>query len=154
MTAADRSPHVVIVGAGFGGLAAARGLRRATVRITIIDRSNHHLFQPLLYQVAAAALSSADIAAPIRRIFRHQSNVSVMLAEATAVNLDEKRVVLADGAVDFAILIMATGATHAYFGHADWGEHAPGLKSLHDALRIRRRVLLAFEIAARGAGES
>jgi NADH:ubiquinone reductase (H+-translocating) len=154
MTAADRSPHVVIVGAGFGGLAAARGLRRAPVRITIIDRSNHHLFQPLLYQVATAALSPADIAAPIRRIFRHQSNVSVMLAEATAVNLDEKRVVLADGSVDFDILIVATGATHAYFGHDDWGEHAPGLKSLHDALRIRRRVLLAFEIAERETDES
>ncbi len=154
MTAADRLPHVVIVGAGFGGLAAARGLRRAPVRITIIDRSNHHLFQPLLYQVATAALSPADIAAPIRRIFRHQSNVSVMLAEATAVNLDEKRVVLADGAVDFDILIVATGATHAYFGHDDWGEHAPGLKSLHDALRIRRRVLLAFEIAERETDES
>jgi NADH:ubiquinone reductase (H+-translocating) len=149
MTSADRSPHVVILGAGFGGLTAARGLRRAPVRITIIDRSNHHLFQPLLYQVATAALSPAEIAAPIRRIFRHQSNVSVMLAEATAVNLDEKRVVLADGAVDFDILIVATGATHAYFGHDDWGEHAPGLKSLHDALRIRQRVLMAFEVAER-----
>jgi NADH:ubiquinone reductase (H+-translocating) len=154
MSTDDRSPHVVILGAGFGGLAAARGLRRAPVRITIIDRSNHHLFQPLLYQVATAALSPADIAAPIRRIFRHQSNVSVMLAEATAVNVDEKRVVLADAAVDFDILIVATGATHAYFGHDDWGEHAPGLKSLHDALRIRRRVLLAFEIAEREPDES
>jgi NADH:ubiquinone reductase (H+-translocating) len=154
MTAADQSPHVVILGAGFGGLAAARGLRRAPVRITIIDRSNHHLFQPLLYQVATAALSPADIAAPIRRIFRHQSNVSVMLAEAMAISLDEKQVVLADGAVDFDILIVATGATHAYFGHDDWGEHAPGLKSLHDALRIRRRVLLAFEIAERETDES
>ena len=154
MTAADRSPHVVILGAGFGGLAAARGLHRAPVRITIIDRSNHHLFQPLLYQVATAALSPADIAAPIRRIFRHQSNVSVMLAEAMAIGLDDKRVVLADGAVDFDILIVATGATHAYFGHDDWGEHAPGLKSLHDALRIRRRVLLAFEIAERETDES
>jgi NADH dehydrogenase len=124
------------------------------VRISIIDRSNHHLFQPLLYQVATAALSPADIAAPIRRIFRHQSNVSVMLAEATAINLDQKRVVLADGAVDFDILIVATGATHAYFGHDDWGEYAPGLKSLHDALRIRQRVLMAFEVAERETDDS
>jgi NADH dehydrogenase len=154
MSTADRSRHVVILGAGFAGLTAARGLRRAAVRISIIDRSNHHLFQPLLYQVATAALSPADIAAPIRRIFRHQSNVSVMLAEATAINLDQKRVVLADGAVDFDILIVATGATHAYFGHDDWGEYAPGLKSLHDALRIRQRVLMAFEVAERETDDS
>jgi NADH:ubiquinone reductase (H+-translocating) len=154
MSTADRSRHVVILGAGFAGLTAARGLRRAAVRISIIDRSNHHLFQPLLYQVATAALSPADIAAPIRRIFRHQSNVSVMLAEATAINLDQKRVVLADGAVDFDILIVATGATHAYFGHDDWSEYAPGLKSLHDALRIRQRVLMAFEVAERETDDS
>jgi len=141
--------QVVIIGAGFGGLAAARGLRRAPVRITIIDRSNHHLFQPLLYQVATAALSPADIAAPIRRIFRHQSNVTVMLADATAVNVPEKRVVLADGEVEYDILIVATGATHAYFGHDAWAEHAGGLKTLKDALRIRQRVLMAFEIADR-----
>jgi NADH:ubiquinone reductase (H+-translocating) len=154
MSTADRSRHVVILGAGFAGLTAARGLRSSPVRISIIDRSNHHLFQPLLYQVATAALSPADIAAPIRRIFRHQSNVSVLLAEATAINLDQKRVVLADGAVDFDILIVATGATHAYFGHDDWCEYAPGLKSLHDALRIRQRVLMAFEIAERETDDS
>src|SRR5579885_1062711 len=96
-----QGPHVVIVGAGFGGLAAARALRRAPVRITIVDRSNHHLFQPLLYQVATAALSPADIAAPIRRIFRHQANVSVLLAEATAVDVAARRVILADGHVDY-----------------------------------------------------
>ena len=141
--------HVVLVGAGFGGLAAARALRRAPVQITIIDRSNHHLFQPLLYQVATAALSPADIAAPIRRIFRHQANVTVMLADATAINVAAKRVVLLDGAVDYDILILATGATHAYFGHDDWAVHAPGLKSLKDALRIRQRVLMAFEVAER-----
>src|SRR5271169_1056487 len=101
MSDVDRSPHVVIIGAGFGGLAAAQGLRRAPVRITIIDRSNHHLFQPLLYQVATAALSPADIAAPIRRIFRHQSNVAVMLADATVVNVPKKRVLLADGEVEY-----------------------------------------------------
>jgi NADH dehydrogenase len=124
------------------------------VRITIVDRSNHHLFQPLLYQVATAALSPADIAAPIRRIFRHQANVTVMLADATAINVNEKRVVLLDGSVDYDILIVATGATHAYFGHDDWGEHAPGLKSLKDALRIRQRVLMAFEVAERETNDA
>ncbi|MFI5458377.1 MAG: NAD(P)/FAD-dependent oxidoreductase [Isosphaerales bacterium] len=149
-----RESQVVIVGAGFGGLAAARGLRRAPVRITIIDHSNHHLFQPLLYQVATAALSPADIAAPIRRIFRHQSNVTVMLAEATAVNVPEKRVVLADGFAEYDFLIVATGVTHAYFGHDAWAEHAAGLKTLKDALRIRQRVLMAFEVAERERDES
>jgi NADH dehydrogenase len=151
---ADRPTHVVIVGAGFGGLAAARALRRASVRITIVDRSNHHLFQPLLYQVATAALSPADIAAPIRRIFRHQANVAVMLADASAVDVSAKRVVLADGSIDYDILIVATGATHAYFGHEDWARHAPGLKSLHDALLIRRRVLISFEVAEREPDEA
>jgi NADH dehydrogenase len=145
---------VVIVGAGFAGLAAAHGLRRAAVRITIVDRSNHHLFQPLLYQVATAALSPADIAAPIRRIFRHQPNVTVMLADVTAIDVAGKKVVLADGSVDYDFLILATGATHAYFGHEDWAEHAPGLKSLKDALRIRQRVLLAFETAERETDDS
>jgi NADH dehydrogenase len=145
--------RVVIVGAGFAGLAAARGLRRQPVRITLVDRSNHHLFQPLLYQVATAALSPADIAAPIRRIFRGQPNVSVMLADATAVDVSAKRLILADGAVEYDILVLATGATHAYFGHDDWVGHAPGLKSLKDALHIRHRVLLAFEIAEREPDE-
>ena len=149
MTTTQQGPHVLLVGSGFGGLAAARALRRAHVRITIVDRSNHHLFQPLLYQVATAALSPADIAAPIRRIFRHQANVSVLLAEAAAINLTEKRVVLVDGSIDYDILILATGATHAYFGHDDWALSAPGLKSLKDALRIRQRVLMAFEVAER-----
>jgi NADH:ubiquinone reductase (H+-translocating) len=154
MSTAERRPHVVLVGAGFGGLAAARALRRAPVRITIVDRSNHHVFQPLLYQVATAALSPADIAAPIRRIFRHQANVEVMLADVTAINVAEKRVVLLDGLIDYDILILAAGATHAYFGHDDWGEHAPGLKSLKDALRIRQRVLMAFEIAERETNDA
>ena len=154
MSTAERPPHVVLVGAGFGGLAAARALRRAAVRITILDRSNHHLFQPLLYQVATAALSPADIAAPIRRIFRHQANVTVMLADAIAINVTDKRVALLDGSVDYDILILATGATHAYFGHDDWAEHAPGLKSLQDALRIRQRVLMAFEVAERETDDS
>jgi NADH dehydrogenase FAD-containing subunit len=149
MTRSDQLPHVVIVGGGFGGLAAARALRRAPVRITIIDRANHHLFQPLLYQVATAALSPAEIAAPIRRVFRNQANVSVMLAEAAAIDVREKRVILVDGSVEYDTLIVATGATRAYFGHEDWTEHAPGLKTLKDALEIRRRVLLAFEVAER-----
>ena len=142
-------PHVVILGAGFGGLNAARALKRAPVRITVIDRANHHLFQPLLYQVATAALSPADISAPIRRILRRQKNVEVLLAEATAIDLPSRRVVLADGEVDYDFLIVATGATHAYFGHEDWELLAPGLKTLKDALQIRQRILIAFEIAER-----
>jgi NADH:ubiquinone reductase (H+-translocating) len=149
MSKAERSRHVVVVGSGFGGMAAAHALRRAPVRVTIIDRSNHHLFQPLLYQVATASLSPADIAAPIRRVFRHQSNVSVMLADATAVDVEASQVILADGVVDFDILILAAGVTHAYFGHDAWQEFAPGLKTLKDALTIRQRVLMAFEIAER-----
>jgi NADH:ubiquinone reductase (H+-translocating) len=149
MNKTDRSPHVVVVGSGFGGMAAARGLKRAPVQITIVDRSNHHLFQPLLYQVATAALSPADIAAPIRRVFRHQSNVRVMLADATDIEVDRKRLVLADGTVDYDILILAAGVTHAYFGHDTWSHYAPGLKNLKDALTIRQHVLMAFEIAER-----
>jgi NADH:ubiquinone reductase (H+-translocating) len=147
-------PHVVIIGSGFGGMAAARELRHAPVRITIVDRSNHHLFQPLLYQVATAALSPADIAAPIRRIFRHQSNVAVMLAEATGVDVAAKRVILADGSLEYDTLIVATGATHAYFGHDEWAQHSTGLKSLKDALKIRQRVLMAFEVAEREPDET
>jgi NADH dehydrogenase len=146
-------PQVVIIGAGFAGLAAARELRLAPVRITIVDRSNHHLFQPLLYQVATAALSPADIATPIRRIFRRQKNVEVLLAEATAIDATGKRVVLADGELTYDYLIVATGATHAYFGHDHWAEFAPGLKSLKDALRIRQHVMMAFEIAERETDE-
>ena len=110
------------------------------MRITVIDRANHHLFQPLLYQVATAALSPADISAPIRRILRRQNNVEVLLAEATAIDLPSRRVVLADGEVDYDFLIVATGATHAYFGHEDWERLAPGLKTLKDALQIRQRI--------------
>jgi NADH dehydrogenase len=150
----DHRPHVVIVGAGFGGLTAARALKRASVRITVVDRANHHLFQPLLYQVATAALSPADIAAPIRRILRRQKNVEVMLADATTIDLATQRVILADGALAYDVLIVATGATHAYFGHDEWERFAPGLKTLKDALDIRRRVLLAFETAEREPDET
>ena len=145
----DRLPRVVIIGAGFGGLAAARAFNRADVRVTVIDRSNHHLFQPLLYQVATAALNPADIAAPIRRILRKQTNVQVILAEVMGIDVAGQSVELADGRVPFDYLILATGATHSYFGHDEWEQHAPGLKSLQDALEIRRRILTAFEVAER-----
>lgn len=140
--------HVVIIGGGFGGLYAARALRRAPVRITLLDRRNHHVFQPLLYQVAMAALSPGDIASPIRWILRRQRNIEVLLAEAIAVDVPGKRVLLADGApLAYDYLIVAAGATHAYFGHDEWRRLAPGLKTLEDALEIRRRVLMAFERA-------
>jgi NADH dehydrogenase len=141
--------HVVIVGGGFGGLYAARAFKRQPVNVTLIDRRNHHVFQPLLYQVAMAALSPGDIASPIRWILRRQKNVEVLLADATSVDLAAKRLLLSDGAVPFEFLIVATGATHAYFGHDEWRPTAPGLKTLEDALEIRRRVLLAFERAER-----
>jgi NADH dehydrogenase len=142
-------PHVVIIGGGFGGLYATRALRRAPVRITLLDRRNHHVFQPLLYQVAMAALSPGDIASPIRWILRRQKNVEVLLADVKAVEPARSRVVLVDGEVTYDYLIIAAGATHAYFGHDEWRRSAPGLKTLEDALDIRRRVLLAFEHAER-----
>ncbi|AWV06084.1 NAD(P)/FAD-dependent oxidoreductase [Marilutibacter maris] len=150
---ANALPHVVIVGGGFAGLWATRALARDRVRITLIDRRNHHLFQPLLYQVATAGLSAPDIAAPLRHILRGQRNVEVRLGEVTAIDADARTVALAgdDGADDSRIgydyLLLASGATHAYFGNDAWAEHAPGLKSLDDALGIRRRVLMAFERA-------
>jgi NADH dehydrogenase len=145
----DHQPRVVIIGAGFGGLNAARALKGAPVQVIVIDRQNHHLFQPLLYQVATAALNPSDIASPIRRILRHQRNAEVILAEATAIDVEGKRVVLADGEVLYDHLILATGVTHSYFGHDDWEPFAPGLKSIEDALEIRCRVLYAFEAAER-----
>jgi NADH dehydrogenase len=141
-------PHVVIVGGGFGGLWATRALASASVRITLIDRCNHHLFQPLLYQVATAGLSSPDIAAPLRHILRKQRNVEVRLAEVRDITADQKRITLQDGSeLAFDYLLVATGATHAYFGHDEWAAHAPGLKTLDDALYLRRHLLLAFERA-------
>jgi NADH dehydrogenase len=138
----------VIVGAGFGGLAAARSLRRRPVRVTLVDRRNYHLFQPLLYQVAASTLSGSEIAAPVRHILRSQRNLACLMAEAAAVELDQRRLRLEDGRVcPYDFLVLATGSTHAYFGHDDWAGHAPGLKTLEDALEIRRRFLLAFEQA-------
>jgi len=145
-------PHVVIVGGGFGGLYAARELARwPGCRITLLDRQNHHLFQPLLYQVATASLSPADIAMPLRSILRDAHRVKVILAEAEKIDLVGRRVVLDEGEVAYDALILATGATHSYFGHHDWERFAPGLKTLDDALEIRRRVLSAFEAAERSA---
>jgi len=138
-----------VVGAGFGGLNAVQALARAPVRITVVDRRNHHLFQPLLYQVATAALSPADIAYPIRAILRRQKNATVLLADAVSVDRSARELVLSDGRLGFDYLVLATGVRHAYFGHDSWEKSAPGLKSLEDALEIRRRILLAFERAER-----
>jgi len=143
------SQHVVIIGGGFGGLYAARALGRLPVRVTVVDRRNHHVFQPLLYQVAMAALSPGDIASPIRWILRRQRNIEVLLADVRAIDPARRLLTLADGEMDYDFLIVASGATHAYFGHDDWRGSAPGLKTLEDALEIRRRVLLAFERAER-----
>ena len=144
----DPTPHVVIVGGGFAGLWATRALANAPVRITLLDRGNHHLFQPLLYQVATAGLSAPDIAAPLRHILRRQRNATVLMGEAAAVDAAGKRITLANGGtLDYDFALLATGATHAYFGHDEWAPHAPGLKTLDDALHIRRRILSAFERA-------
>ncbi|KAB7781215.1 MULTISPECIES: NAD(P)/FAD-dependent oxidoreductase [Xanthomonas] len=141
-------PHLIVVGGGFAGLWATRALARTPLRITLIDRRNHHLFQPLLYQVATAGLSAPDIAAPLRQILRHQDNVEVRLGEVVDIDKQARQVRLADGqALAYDYLLVATGATHAYFGHDDWAAHAPGLKTLNDALQLRRHLLLAFERA-------
>jgi NADH dehydrogenase len=143
-------PSVVIIGGGFGGLEAAKVLRRGPVRVTLLDRHNYHLFQPLLYQVATATLSPGDIASPIRWILRHAVNVRVLLGEAEAIDVAERLVRLSDGAsIGYDYLIVATGSSHSYFGHDEWARSAQGLKTLEDALAIRRRILLAFECAER-----
>ena len=147
-------PRVVILGAGFGGLEAAKALAKAKVHVTVLDRTNHHLFQPLLYQVASAGLSPADIATPIRSILSKQKNVDVQLATATGIDLANKRVVLEDGEVPYDFLIVAAGAHTNYFGHPEWERSAPGLKSLDDAIEVRRRMLLAFERAERSHDEA
>jgi len=146
-------PHIVIVGAGFGRLRAARALKHADVRITVIDRRNYHLCQPLLYEVATAGLSPNDIAYPIRAVLRRQKNSRVFLAEVVAIDTKRRKVVLQDGEVEYDYLILATGAGHSYFGHPEWEAYAPGLKTIEDALEIRRRILLAFEMAERETDE-
>lgn len=142
-------PHAVIVGAGFGGLYAARRLNGAPLRVTVLDRQNHHLFQPLLYQVATAGLSPSEVAYPIRSILRHQENTRVLLADVVAVDLERRTVRLRDEVLTYDYLVLAAGARHSYFGHPEWERDAPGLKDLDDALEIRRHILLAFEQAER-----
>src|SRR5262245_60269288 len=144
----ENRPRVLIIGAGFGGLYAARKLAKQDVSVTVVDRRNHHTFQPLLYQVALAVLSPAEIASPIRSVFTRRRNVEVLLGEVVDFDLANKRVRLKEGPeLEFDYLIVAAGATHAYFGHDEWEQFAPGLKTLEDALEIRKRVLLAFEKA-------
>jgi NADH:ubiquinone reductase (H+-translocating) len=147
----DKRPRVVIVGAGFGGLSAARSLAKANVRVTLVDRRNHHLFQPLLYQVATAGLSPSQIATPIRTILRRQRNAEVLLGTVTGVDTERRHVVLGnehrEHHINYDYLVLATGARHSYFGRDEWEEFAPGLKSLEDAIELRKRVLLAFERA-------
>jgi len=141
--------RVVILGGGFGGLSAAQSLKRAPARVTLIDRCNYHLFQPLLYQVATGSLSPANIASPLRNILRKQKNTEVLLGEAIHIDAENRRVVLSDGALEYDTLIVATGSSHQYFGHDEWEEFAPGLKTVDDGTNMRRRILLAFEAAER-----
>jgi len=143
----QQCPQVVILGAGFGGLEAAKTLSHAPVEITVLDRQNYHCFQPLLYQVATAALSPADVAWPIRHILRSQENATVFMADVTGIETDARLVKTQAGTFPFDFLIIATGATHSYFGHDDWAAFAPGLKRIEDATRIRRAILSAFEQA-------
>src|ERR1700685_257395 len=140
---------VVIIGGGFGGLTAAQSLKNAPVQVTLVDRCNYHLFQPLLYQVATGSLSPANVAGPLRQVLRKQGNAQVLLGEAVHIDAANRRVILSDGALDYDTLIVATGATHSYFGHDEWEQFAPGLKNLDDATAVRGRVLLAFEAAER-----
>ena len=147
-------PHVVIVGGGFAGLNAAKRLNDAEVVVTIVDRRNHHVFQPLLYQVATASLSPADIAAPIRAVLRKQENLRVVLGEVQSINVAGKTLQLDDGELTYDYLILAPGVTHSYFGRDDWREVAPGLKTLNDAVEMRNRILLAFEAAERAQSEA
>lgn len=148
---APKDPHVVIIGGGFGGLYCAKALKHAPVRVTLIDRRNFHLFQPLLYQVATASLSPSDIAHPIRAVLRKHRNTQVWMAEVTDIDVANQRVVLEDGVVPYDYLVLASGATHAYFGHDEWATIAPGLKTIDDATELRRRFLHAFEEAEREA---
>src|SRR6202051_3306845 len=148
------NPHVVIIGAGFGGLEAAKRLANKPVQVTVVDRTNYHLFQPLLYQVATAALSPADIAAPVRAVLSKCRNMEVILAEVQSVDVGARKVNLGDMEMAYDYLILATGARHSYFGHNEWEKLAPGLKSLEDAIELRRRLLMAFEYAEKITDEA
>ena len=150
----NAKPRVVIIGAGFGGLEAAKKLSCEAVRVTVVDRTNYHLFQPLLYQVATAALSPADIAAPVRAILSKCKNMEVILAEVQSIDVNARKVKMVDSDLDYDYLILATGARHSYFGHPEWERLAPGLKSLEDAVEIRRRILMAFEYAEKISDEA
>lgn len=141
--------RVVIVGGGFGGLSAATALRRAPVDVTLLDRCNYHYFQPLLYQVATGSLSPANIASPLRHILKNHSNTTVLLAEATHIDVGRRCILLSDGEIEYDTLVIAAGASHQYFGHDEWEKYAPGLKTIEDATHMRRRILLAFEAAER-----
>lgn len=152
--APTKKPRIVIVGCGFGGLEAAKKLGDKSVSVTIIDRTNYYLFQPLLYQVATAALSPADIAAPVRGVLSKYTNIEVILAEVQSVDVNARKVKMVDGELDYDYLIIATGARHSYFGHPEWEKLAPGLKSLEDAIEIRRRILMAFEYAEKISDEA
>src|SRR5215468_735638 len=143
----DERAKVVIIGAGFGGIETAKALGRAAVELTVIDRQNHHCFQPLLYQVATAALSPADVAWPVRHILRKQKNATVLMAEVRGIDTTKRRVQIDSMSIPYDYLVLATGAAHSYFGHDEWAEVAPGLKRIEDATRIRRRILIAFERA-------
>ena len=155
MDATSTQPHLVVIGGGFAGLWCTRALASAPVEITLVDRANHHLFQPLLYQVATAGLSAGDIAAPLRHILTGQRNVTVRMGEVSGIDTADRRVVLADGsALAYDYLLVASGATHAYFGHDEWAAHAPGLKTLDDAMTLRRRILLAFEQAENASSQN
>src|SRR5258708_4774121 len=143
----DDAPHIVIVGAGFGGMACAAGLRRERARVTLIDRHNYHLFQPLLYQVATAGLSPADIAIPVRGVFRDHPRLRVLCGQVSGVDIANRCITVDGRRLPYDVLVLATGATHHYFGHEQWAAAAPGLKSIEDATEIRTRILMAFERA-------
>jgi len=154
VAASPKIPRVVIIGAGFGGLEAAKKLSGQAVQVTVVDRTNYHLFQPLLYQVATAALSPADIAAPVRAILSKCENMEVILAEVQSIDVNARKVKMVDGELDYDYLILAIGARHSYFEHPEWEKLAPGLKSLEDAVEIRRRILMAFEYAEKISDEA
>ena len=147
-------PRVVVVGGGFGGMEAVKALKGDEVDVTLVDRSNHHLFQPLLYQVATAGLVPSDIARPLREIFNHQQNVEVVLSEVQRIDVETRQVITEDLVLPYDFLILATGARHSYFGHEEWERFAPGLKNLADAVEIRKRMLVAFEVAEKALDQS